>query len=113
MTRQAAGRATRASQRPRKRPALIDKASRALLEAQGYRHAVVRNGQVCAVKEFTFTTALLVGIDAIGYSLRYCYEHAGEAEAALAAWDGQGHPGGPWIKCKGAGVELLNPALTC
>ena len=56
---------------------------------------------------------MLVGIDAIGYSLRYCYERAGEAEAALAAWDGQGHPGGPWIKCKGAGVELLNPALTC
>ncbi|PZQ77861.1 MAG: hypothetical protein DI563_02150 [Variovorax paradoxus] len=91
----------------------LSTAGRALLEAQGYRQVVVRNCQVCAVKDFVFTTALLVGIDPIGYSLRYCYEHAGEAEAALAEWDGTGHPGGPWIKCKGAGVELLNPSLSC
>ena len=31
---------------------------------------------------------------------------------ALRDWAGQGHPSGPWIKCKGAGVDLLNPALT-
>lgn len=86
-------------------------AGQALLEAQGYYQMVVRDGQVCAVKGFAFTAALLVGIDPIGYSLRYCYEHASEAEAALAAWDGTGHPGGPWIKCKGAGVEFLNPLL--
>ena len=85
---------------------------RALLEAQGYRHVMLRGGRVCAVKGFVFTTALLVGIDPFGYTLRYCYEHAAEAEAALAGWDGTGHPGGPWIKCKGAGVELLNPLLS-
>lgn len=101
---------------PRKRPvhaADLSASARALLESQGYRHVTLRNGRVCAVKDLVFTTALLVGIDPIGYSLRYCYEHADEAEAALAAWDGHGHPGGPWIKCKGAGVELLNPDLTC
>lgn len=101
---------------PRKRPVHATNLSaneRALLVAQGYRQAVVRNGQVCAIKDFVYTTALLVGIDHIGYSLRYCYEHACEAEAALAAWHGQGHPGGPWIKCKGAEIELLNPDLTC
>lgn len=84
----------------------------ALLAAQGYRQVVVRKDRVCAVKTFAFTTALLVGIDPIGYTLRYCYEHAHEAEAALAEWDGTGHPGGPWIKCKGAGIDILNPSLT-
>ncbi|MDQ7958953.1 MAG: hypothetical protein RET84_23760 [Pseudomonadota bacterium] len=71
----------------------------------------MRQGQICALKDFVFTTGLMVGLDPIGYRLRYCYEHAREAREALAAWDGEGHPGGPWIKCKGAGIELLNPAL--
>ena len=35
----------------------------------------------------------------------------GLTAVALALWDGQGHPSGPWIKCKGAGVDLLNPSL--
>lgn len=99
---------TRTGRRPRK----VAAQDRALLGAQGYRHVTLRGGRVCAVKDFVFTTALLVGIDPFGYTLRYCYEHAAEAEAALAGWDGTGHPGGPWIKCKGAGVELLNPLLS-
>jgi hypothetical protein len=99
--------------RTRRRPTEIAAQDRALLEAQGYRQVTLRGGRVCAVKGFVFTTALLVGIDPFGYSLRYCYEHAHEAEAALAEWDGTGHAGGPWIKCKGAGVELLNPSLSC
>lgn len=45
------------------------------------------------------------------YAGRYCYEHAHEARAALVAWDGVGHPPGPWIKCKGYGIDLLNPEL--
>lgn len=72
-----------------------------------------RAGQWCAVRRFNFTTAIVVGLDALAYSRRYCYEHAVDAETALAAWDGQDHPSGPWIKCKGAGIDLLNPALTC
>lgn len=103
---------TKATDRERKRDAVTAEARR-LLEAQGYRQVTVRAGRVCAVKDFNFTTALLVGIDPIGYTLRYCYEHAREAAAALADWDGHGHPGGPWVKCKGAGVELLNPGFGC
>jgi len=52
---------------------------------------------------------VVVGLDAVGYQRRYCYEHAADARAALMAWDGNGHPSGPWIKCKGAGIDLLNP----
>ena len=37
---------------------------------------------------------------------------AKDALRALLDWDGLGHPAGPWIKCKGAGIDLLNPALT-
>jgi hypothetical protein len=50
----------------------------------------------------------VVNIDPIGHE-RYCYEHASQAAAALDAWDGGGRPSGPWIKCKGANVEVLNP----
>lgn len=74
------------------------------LHAQGFSDIVVKRGEICALKHFVFTTGLVLGIDPIGDRLRYCYEHAHEARAALAAWDGKGHPGGPWIKCKGAGV---------
>ncbi len=77
-----------------------------------YRHIVVLDGTWCAIQRFNFTTAIVVGLDPVGYSRRYCYEHAEEAEIALAAWDGQNHPGGPWIKCKGPGIDLLNPSLT-
>ena len=70
-------------------------------------------GQLCGIRRFNFTSAVVVGVDPVGYRRRYCYEHAHEARQALAAWDGKGHPGGPWIKCTGAGIELLNPALTC
>jgi hypothetical protein len=84
-----------------------------LLTKQNYRHICVRTGVWCAIQRFSYTTAIVVGLDPVGYSLRYCYEHAQEAEIALAAWDGKDHPGGPWIKCKGGGIDLLNPALTC
>ncbi|UUZ66578.1 hypothetical protein LP417_34180 (plasmid) [Polaromonas sp. P1-6] len=46
-----------------------------------------------------------------GYERRYCYEYEVDARAALKAWDGVEHPSGPWIKCKGAGFDLLNPGL--
>ena len=66
--------------------------------------------EVCGLKRFNFTTALVVGLDAAGYQRRYCYEHSADARAALLRWNGEGHPDGPWIKCKGAGIDLLNPA---
>jgi len=85
----------------------------AILKAEGYRELCERDGKWCGIHRFNFTTGLVVGLDPAGYERRYCYEHEADAFQALAVWDGRGHPGGPWIKCKGAGIELLNPALTC
>ena len=51
----------------------------------------------------------MVDIDPIGHERRYCYEHGSEAAAALEAWCGGGNPSGPWIKCKSANGDLLNP----
>ncbi len=80
-----------------------------LLSKSGYTDFCVIQGHVCAVKQFNYTTALVVGLDDVGYQRRYCFEHKADAQAAIAVWDGLGHPSGPWIKCKGAGVDLLNP----
>ena len=77
---------------------------------QGYTDLCEREGVVCGLQMFMYTAGLMVGIDSFGYERRYCYERAADARRALAAWDGRGHPGGPWIKCKGLGVDLLNPA---
>ena len=82
-----------------------------MLLASGYTDLRVVDGVLCAVRRFNFTTAILVGLDPVGYERRYCYEHRADARAALAAWDGREHPPGPWIKCKGAGIDLLNPAF--
>ena len=81
------------------------------LREEGYRHVRELAGKTCAILPFAYTTGLMVGLEPIGYERRYCYEHASDAAVALALWDGQGHPSGPWIKCKGAGVDLLNPSL--
>ena len=83
----------------------------AFLLANGYRDIRAVNGVLCAVHRFNFTTGLVVGLSLDGYRLRYCYEHAEDARAALLAWDGADHPPGSWIKCKGAGIDLLNPAF--
>lgn len=78
--------------------------------AAGYDGICIRATKICAVKAFAYTTALMVGIDAIGYERRYCFERRSDAEAALEAWNGDGYPPGPWIKCKSATSELINPA---
>lgn len=95
----------------RKESALLQQPWLDALRAQGYSDLCVRAGSLCAICGFNFTTALVVGLDPAGYEKRYCYEHDNEARQALAAWDGQGHPEGPWIKCKGAGIDILNPAF--
>lgn len=79
------------------------------LSASGYTDIRVIRAQVCAVKTFNYTTALIVGLSELGYERRYCYEHRLEAQATLETRDGQKHPSGPWIKCKGAGIDLVNP----
>lgn len=83
----------------------------ALLLAAGYSDLRIIDGIPCALRRFNCTTAIVVGLDPIGCQRRYCYEHGADAQAALAAWDGRDHPPGPWIKCKGAGIDLLNPAF--
>ena len=87
-------------------PALVE-----MLSSNGYTEIRLLNGQLCAVKQFNYTTALVVGLDDVGYERRYCYEHRADALSALLAWDGREHPPGPWIKCKGGGIDLLNPAF--
>ena len=67
----------------------------AMLLASGYTDLRVLGGVLCAVRRFNFTTAILVGLDPVGYERRYCYEHGADARAALAAWNGREHPPGP------------------
>jgi hypothetical protein len=86
-------------------------AAAAFLASQGYTDVREAGPSICALQRFNFTTGLVVGLGAEGYERRYCYEHEADARDALLAWDGSGHPSGPWIKCKGAGMDLLNPEL--
>lgn len=72
----------------------------------------MKSGAVCGLYTFNFTTDLAVGLTPDGYDRPYCYAYKTAAAAALASWDGAGHPGGPWIKCKGAGIDLLNPEFS-
>jgi len=65
---------------------------------------------VCGVQPFMFSCGLLTelrffdefGVEDGGYdyAARYCYPNLTEALAAIATWDGQGDPPGPWIKEK-------------
>ncbi|PND30180.1 hypothetical protein C1I89_29880 [Achromobacter pulmonis] len=83
----------------------------AFLRMQGYRELRLVGAGVCGLHRFNFTMGLVVGLTFEGYERRYCYRYQKDARSALATWDGHEHPGGPWIKCKGAGIDLLNPAL--
>ena len=57
-------------------------------------------GELAGVSDYMFTAGLVVGLDATGWRTRYCYATRPLAESALAAWDGNGDPPGPWIKQK-------------
>lgn len=81
------------------------------LADQGYRELRLVGRTVCGLRGFNFTMGLVVGLSFEGYERRYCYEHETDAASALSTWDGVDHPSGPWIKCKGAGIDLLNPAF--
>ncbi len=69
-------------------------------------------GKMCRFRPYLFTYSIQVGVNVLGHERRYCYELTQDAREAMAARDGQGHPPGPWIKCKTASQELLNPAWT-
>lgn len=88
----------------------LDEQLAATLRALRYTDLTVKAGVVCGLQSFAFTTGLVVSLDEVGYERRYCYEDQADARLALAQWDGAGHPGGHWIKCKGVGIDLLNPA---
>lgn len=87
---------------------LVDGAQQ-ILQINGYTHISEIAGKLCGLVTLMFTTGLVVGLDEIGYECRYCFESEQDAKAALEAWNGHGHPSGPWIKCKGRGIDLLNP----
>lgn len=77
---------------------------------EGYAFArQLPDGRWVGVSAMLYTFGLFVGLDAVGYSYRYCYETAAEAALAAATWDGAGHPPGAWIKRKGLGGDLHNP----
>lgn len=95
---------------------LIDPMLAHSLRQQGYTHIVNKRGKVCAIKDFMVTTAIVVGLDDCGYQRRYCYEKVTQALMAYVAWDGTGHPPGPWVKVKGRAddgtvLDDLNPNL--
>lgn len=84
------------------------------LEQEGFYDLKVIPGQgICGMMRFIFTTAIVVGIDNVGYRGRYCYPHALVKECVLAynIWDGTGHPLGGWLKYKGGDGEFCNPKL--
>jgi len=72
--------------------AKIDGASSSLIEvlsSSGYTEIRSLNNQWCAVKQFNYTTAVVVGLDEVGYQRRYRYEHQADAQAAspwLSVW---------------------------
>lgn len=70
----------------RQQPALAgaEGVSTGILSASGYTDVCIRQGPICAAKQFNFTTLLVVGLGALAYQRRYCYEHRVDAQAALA-----------------------------
>jgi hypothetical protein len=78
-----------------------------------YMHLMKQGPYLCGLMPFLYTVGLVVGITRRGYERRYCYETTTQAHAALLAWDGKGHPPGPWIKLKGTyegvAVDQLGP----
>lgn len=75
----------------------------AFLVSQGYIQLRVIGTAVCGLHRFSFTTGLVVGLNFEGYERRYCYEHAADALAALAAWDGREHPAARGSVTRGRG----------
>jgi len=82
-----------------------------IIQENGYLYCREIPGRgLCGLKRFMFTSAIVYGLDADGYTGRWCYELA-EAKAAFLEWDGIGDPPGDWIKHKGQSGEYKNPEL--
>lgn len=79
------------------------------LERDGYYNLREIEGRgICGNRKFMFTTAILFGLDEVGYRGRWCYGTSTEAEVALEHWSGLGDPPLNWIKYKGEGGERSN-----
>lgn len=84
---------------------------------EGYFNRKTINGQHCALEYYLFTVALVCNIDdeRLEYERRYCYPNLESALTGLERWDGNDHPPGNWIKCKGRyngkHVDLINPNI--
>jgi hypothetical protein len=87
-----------------------DKIKKLAMEELGYLATRVIDGKVYGLTRFIFTIGLIVDVQEDGYERRYCYDSLGEAMSDFKTWDGRGHPPGAWIKCKGRGIDLSNPA---
>lgn len=71
------------------------------------------NGKIHGLHDYLTTRGLVVGLDEQTHERRYCYQNREDATADLRIWDGEGHPPGNWIKCKGSfegePIDLFNP----
>lgn len=76
------------------------------LRANGYSMLMDKDSsKLCGIGQSIFTWDLYVNLDENGFSGKYMYETKGEAIRAIIDWDGNGDPGGNWIKYKGEGGE--------
>lgn len=90
---------------------MIDPDLEAMLRSEGYiLTRLMPNGHIAGVHQFAFTFGLCDHLDWHGYGERWCYEEVGDAVLALALWNGENDPPGPWIKRKGR-REACNPKL--
>lgn len=81
------------------------------LETEGYYEIRNIEGQgLCGLRKFAFTTGLIIGIEQLTYTGRYCFPSEQDALNALNDWNGTGDPSGNWIKYKGFGVDRENQA---
>ena len=76
-----------------------------------YPKFFILNNKLCAVSDFAFTSGLIYNIDFHSYQQRYCFPNKRSLSKELEVWDGKGHPGGNWIKCKGLYGDFSNPLV--
>ena len=87
----------------------IDRDLATYLATQGYvALRIMPDGHLAGVSRFLFTYGLCTKVDWEGYGARWCFKDPMDAVRALAEWDGQGDPPGPWIKQK-CPIERSNP----
>ncbi len=72
-----------------------------------YIHPKKIDGVIFSVHRFIFTTAIIGGIDHIGYSHRWCFNTFVEAVGALKDMtESKGHPPGNWHRYMGPGGDF-------